>query len=276
MKELSAPLFMKTAANAWEKVVKDLVVRGDTAKARDLMKTITMSLPRQGMHANRYIRAAQGPHTSALKEFFYNPKYKDVSPMVYASALKGAQKEWRDHAAVYNTPDSLAWLKNKLLDLRRTAREEGLTLPRRTNNPEDVVDIMHGGGKRFLGDLLLGKTKGYGLEHRIETGIQVHPYKLVDGISDGYHELFNRSMHYAEKSKQYFDNPAILTGKIKAKYLLGNSAVGFEGGVPAKHIDKLINPIIHDLPTTLVDLSGWGTKPNMEVYINSMAKKPIS
>jgi len=103
-------------------------------------------------------------------------------------------------------------------------------------SPETEVHIIHGGGERFINDVKDGKSQGYRLERGSEKGIQVHPY--TDNYSP---ELLRRSTYHAQsKVGPYIDNPAIMRGTIKAKYLY-EARNGYEAGLPAKNFKYIKN-----------------------------------
>lgn len=90
---------------------------------------------------------------------------------------------------------------------------------------ETDIHFEHGGGEFFLQEFLEGTADGYRLEGGLNNGygIQVSPYP--DRVAD-------RSEFYAAtRAPKSFDNPAILTGTIKAKWLQGCVNSDYEAGL---------------------------------------------
>jgi hypothetical protein len=90
---------------------------------------------------------------------------------------------------------------------------------------ETDIHFEHGGGEFFLQEFLEGTADGYPLEGGLNNGygIQVSPYP--DLVTD-------RSEFYAWRgASKSFDNPAILTGTIKAKWLQDCVNSDYEAGL---------------------------------------------
>jgi hypothetical protein len=87
---------------------------------------------------------------------------------------------------------------------------------------ETEVRIVHGGTHRFLKDFSNGDCLGYRLE-RGGIGIQVHPVlaETKIGCFQNENAAVMRSQFYAKRMFRFsFDTPAILTGRVKVKYLI--------------------------------------------------------
>jgi len=78
-------------------------------------------------------------------------------------------------------------------------------------SPERELTITHGGGYRHIKDFLSGKGMGYDLEAG-GKGIQVSP--LLGDYKSHRGGLYARRAGFS-----YGEEPGVLTGKIKAKYL---------------------------------------------------------
>ena len=94
-------------------------------------------------------------------------------------------------------------------------------------NPNDLIEVRHGGGQRYLRDFLSGKNKGYGLEGDARSGIQVHPMR--PGTQES--AVNNRTRYYAERGAgSRFDRPAIMTGMVRKGDLVAANN-GYEAAI---------------------------------------------
>lgn len=129
--------------------------------------------------------------------------------------------------------------------------------------PTTEVEISHGGGLNFLLDCFEGKERGYRLERGIGVGLQVHPHAPPDHTNSRR----NRVFHYARNIPiRHFDFPAILTGKVPAKYLL-TANKGYEAGIRVHHLKHLKEAkiILHLDPAT-TDLKDFDDSKRNERY----------
>lgn len=109
-------------------------------------------------------------------------------------------------------------------------------------DPEAEISFVHGGGKHYIANAIKNKIRGYAMEANAGLGIQVHPV-TKSSIKNFIENNKGRLYSYASKSKQYADEPAVFTGKIKAKYLAGANNL-YEAGIPIEHMDKITNKSI--------------------------------
>ncbi|MDF1797264.1 MAG: hypothetical protein P1U63_12080 [Coxiellaceae bacterium] len=109
---------------------------------------------------------------------------------------------------------------------------------------DDMVTIMHGGGRQFILDFLQKKISGYDLELG-GKGLQVHP--LTGDEADIVNDLetrksnfkYGRSASYASTaSARYADDAAIFIAKIPAKCLRA-APNGYEAGLTQDVLSKL-------------------------------------
>jgi hypothetical protein len=108
-------------------------------------------------------------------------------------------------------------------------------------NPDDMIEVRHGGGQRYLRDFLSGKSKGYGLEGDARSGIQVHPMR--PGTQEG--AINDRTRYYAERAAgSRFDRPAIMTGMIRKGDLVAANN-GYESAIlnPSHIQNAKISPV---------------------------------
>ncbi len=101
-------------------------------------------------------------------------------------------------------------------------------------DPEEYVEISHGGGVRYLKSFMRGKSSGYDLERHAGKGIQVTPHeKELDS------NIKSRGSAYASRAAaRHFDDPVLMTAKIKRKHLLAANNK-YEAGLTADKIKKL-------------------------------------
>jgi hypothetical protein len=127
-------------------------------------------------------------------------------------------------------------LKSKNMN-RRLSSRKGDMLPYHKHvekDPEEYINISHGGGIRYLKKFMRGKSKGYELERRAGKGIQVTPHEK--DISDS---ITSRGPDYASRaSARHFDDPVLMTAKIKRKHLMAANNK-YEAGLTADKIKKL-------------------------------------
>jgi hypothetical protein len=104
-----------------------------------------------------------------------------------------------------------------------------------TANPEDWVDIEHGGGFQHIKDFVSGKSKGYSLDHSTMKGI------FVSNMAHPRNKEVNRTPQYAGRATGFIDKPGKLTGRIKAKHLMSVRNAYEAGLTPesVKHIKNL-------------------------------------
>lgn len=110
---------------------------------------------------------------------------------------------------------------------------------------DELVYITHGGGLFNIQAFLDGKSNGYRLESA-GYGIQVTP--VADRPGAKYdaqkREADQTAEGYATRStKQFGDQPAVLHGYIKRKYLTA-ARNAYEGGVLYINADHIINPVV--------------------------------
>lgn len=118
--------------------------------------------------------------------------------------------------------------------MMKDATEEGVYRYSKCD-PESYVRISHGGGERSIHDFLDGKSPGYPLDSG-DLGIQVHPLSEGYNTEANVHEL---APWYAQKSINFFDQPAILTGRIQWKYLTPAPNFPNEAGIKPQHVKYL-------------------------------------
>jgi hypothetical protein len=180
---------------------------------------------------NALVVGKQEPVKQALR-VFHNPNstINDLS-----SAAKTIS---RIHSEV--TPlQSLSKLSSDEMGFRKYANIPSSSFgsyAKRTNkDPNELVDITHGGGKQHLKDFLSGRKKGYGLESGNDIGIQVSP-------QDSGNPTMKRASYYASRAaSENFDEPAVLKAQIKRKYLKG-APNEYEAGLPhynRKHLKNV-------------------------------------
>lgn len=220
-----------------EKVIDRLVAvnngEGDREGLRRLANILfTGPIPYRTMQ----IRLHDAPSVQALIYLFDNPKADLQS--VKKLFIEGL-KEWR------SGPDKRAYADSEEAAKRKQVRlginPDVDNYAERTeefykNNPEQWIDpdqwieITHGGGELHIRGFLDGETTaGYPLE-RGGIGLQVSPKSR---------ETESRSiLDYAPKAASYFDRGAVLSAKIQAKYLKAAPNL-YEAGLPASSIGHL-------------------------------------
>lgn len=128
-------------------------------------------------------------------------------------------------------------------------------------DPEQDVDIVHGGSYHWLKDLLSGKRKGNHLETG-STGIWVHPKQVFDvmELQPGRHE------HYLKKGIRIGSGPAAtLKGTIKAKYIQGVPNA-YEGAILDKNLKHLRNVSLEKHYISDMGRSGGGANKAFEKF----------
>ncbi len=143
--------------------------------------------------------------------------------------------------------------KKKVINNRRLRRSHEKPNLTRRDNPEEYVQIEHGGTKQFINDSLKG-NRSYPLE-RGGRGIQVHPLGGKGEYVSGQRTLTDGTKYYADKASTNGDAPARLTGKIKAKYL-DSGRVTHEGAITKENIRHLQDIEIKNIPFKRKLISG--------------------
>lgn len=108
--------------------------------------------------------------------------------------------------------------------------------------------VMHGGGFAAIVDFLSHRYPGYPIcdydKQFSPRGIQVHPFTIKEMAREEYEmevligDRMQRSEGYSFKAEKYFDEPAILTAKIKGGYM-DKVTNGFEAGLRTEFISEL-------------------------------------
>ncbi len=201
-----------------------------------------------------YINRLLGSRYYGKRDFFINSEFNKIAKIFHNP--KSTAKELGDIAIKidnitkgssikYNYGKKLtqSQLKNKLdfLDIKRQTKDLIKTTYKFKNkNPDGYVTITHGGGRRHLDDFLKGRSIGYDLE-KGGKGIEVSPQEDLNYKSD-------RAYLYARRAAKYhLDDPAIMTAKIKRKYLLAANNE-YEAGLPPENVKYLKDIQIKDLP----------------------------
>lgn len=101
--------------------------------------------------------------------------------------------------------------------------------------PDVKVAFSHGGGFFHLLDVLRGRSAGYPLEGGCGNGLQVHPRRLPNKVSEN---ILEREIHdYAIKAISHFDFPVRVLGKSQAQFI-EIAPNGYEGGIHAGDLRK--------------------------------------
>jgi len=135
--------------------------------------------------------------------------------------------------------------------------------------PDDYIDFSHGGGERMI-KKMIERKHGYGLVGDRKKGMQVSPLNNVgSGLGSSDSVVNMHSNIYSRRGMLYGDEPAILKGKIKAKYVLKGRRDS-EAQIPDKYFDKIKDYSIERVDAPLTSVKGGKTAKR---YIDLLNKK---
>lgn len=175
------------------------------------------SLPARG---DIYLEAT----SNGLKYTFFDTR--EVSSTINATMLQ-------EQGLILNADEALTqeWLdsnKSNIVEAVTKSVQSQMRI-RVKPSPEQTLKFSHGGGLLYI---LNGYSLGYPLEHREETGIQVHPKIKTDDLLS--QDVYGTAAHYAvTRALPNLDFPIMLSGEIQAQYAVSTMNRAEESGISA-------------------------------------------
>jgi hypothetical protein len=195
--------FKKIAAAKWKKYLNKVIASGDKQKLEDFTYRLLQNpkTPLAGVRES----SLSIPHTTNLRTHVFAGEKMPHSGDLRSAFIRSA-KELRDHSfgtSVRDRKFDVRWARGN----RVPSSRGGSWAIAAKYDPEEMVEVSHGGTRQYLEDFLKGKELGYS-----EKGIFVSPRNT------------DRDKFYAGRATAVSGGtPAILTGKIKAKHLSANN-----------------------------------------------------
>ncbi|MBU1173505.1 MAG: hypothetical protein KKD44_28390, partial [Proteobacteria bacterium] len=242
---------IKTAGSRIEQLLEK---KSATAYARYLSKIIKLPEAKQKleqMAADLFkphlVSTVRGLDQNVLIRLLNTPA---STPEELATVIKNAIRSERSRAHFPFTPTKpLSSLSKEQIRIRastnawRKGMQQYLAAPRgeilpgsrffSDVHPEELIPFSHGGGLRHIQQFTAGKSPGYRLENP-GRGIQVSPFREEATPEIG-------KFYASRVATSKVDVPAILTGKIKAKYL-DPSHGGAEAGLRTEFAKNILQP----------------------------------
>jgi|GEM_PF-6714409 len=134
-------------------------------------------------------------------------------------------------------------------------------------DPDQEIEITHGGGEWNILEFLRGEHEGYALE-RGGVGLQVSPKSPETEARS--------SRDYSNKAELFFDRGAVLSAKIAPKYLKA-APNGYEAGLTRASIGHLKDIKVTVLSTGMIwekTAEGWTEKPLVPEQSQEKSEEP--
>jgi hypothetical protein len=226
--------FNKIAKSKWEMMLKKFQGEGKHDLVRKMVGGISKTPPRGPFFATDF------PHTSNVRDMVASNTLHQLTPTQVAAAARRSSSEtskalpltFEERGSIpmnrnlnyYKKNNDLQWSTNEL------------------KNPDELVNISHGGERSFIDRFLNRNEVGYRLEGSTHKGIQVSP-QLTN-------EPNTRDAFYARRAQSSMGGvPAVMTGQIPAKYLQ-KANKGSEAALLPKNVKYLQNIKVNNVSSS--------------------------